>query len=196
MNHLKKGQGQPPLRNAMAQERGGMSEMEQRIRNEYENSPEYRLGSELISGMTGQFGMSPEDVAAILGSGKTPGGMEAISLKAGQELSRLAIRGMLKRPPEEYLDDPEFAGLLLEMPVGMAIRVYDAENEAKTSKKRVEEERANGMRDVVEKLRARSTLPKQMRFDAPVSAETDYMKMSTEGFNRAKKRYLASLQGK
>jgi len=176
-------------------EKAGMTELE-RIRTEYENSPEYRLGSEIIDGLTQQFGMSAEDAAALLGSGRKPGGIEAISVKAGQELAAMAMRGMLKRPPEEYLGDPEFVSLLPEMPVKMAIRVYDAENEARHSAKRVEEERDNAMRDVIEKLRARSALPRQMRFDAPVSAETDYSKLSSEEFNRAKKRHLSAIAGK
>ena len=73
--------------------------------------------------------------------------------------------------PEAAYADPGFAELLLDMPTKAAVRVYAAEKRA-----------ANASKDLAEKLRARQAIPQSERPNAPVSAQVNYMNMSSEDF--------------
>lgn len=161
------------------------------VRAQYENSPEYRLGCEIIDELTDKLGIGADEVAAMLGSGTRPESGAMISTQAAAVLSQMKKNGQLSRTPEEYLSDETFIKLLTEVPAQIAVRLSDAELSAKEADKRAESSRDTGMQDALEKLRARRALPRQTRAKVTASAEPDFSNMSTEEFNEFKRRYFA-----
>lgn len=72
---------------------------------------------------------------------------------------------------DESIDDMDFVKLLTEMPPAAAVRVYRAEQQAKSAP-----------RDLAEKLRAREQLPKPFKPSQQATPELDYFAMSDEAF--------------
>ena len=123
-------QGLGPIARAAAAERMRETDAAARVRAEYEESPEYRIGCELLDGLTQELGISAEQAAALLASGARPESMDVLSRKAAAMLIELEREGKLQRSAGEYLQDSAFQKLLLELPAAAAVRVYDAEHGA------------------------------------------------------------------
>lgn len=146
------------------------------------------IGMDILSRAAGELGIAPEEAAAIIGpDGGIPSSIEAISARAAQALAGMQNSGELKLPVEAYLKDPAFADMLKEMPYRAAVRLYDA-----TRLTDAADERMNGALDVIEKLKARRSLPSSMRPSAPVSGERDYAGMSGAQFRRLKELFRKS----
>ncbi len=146
------------------------------------------IGMDILSRAAGELGVTPEEAAAIMGAdGRVPSSIETISARAAQALAGMQNSGELKLPVEAYLKDPEFANMLKEMPCRAAVRLYDA-----TSATNAAGERMNGALDVIEKIKARQSLPGSMRPSAPVSGEKDYAGMSVAQFRRLKELFRKS----
>ena len=138
------------------------------------------IGMDILSRAAGELGIAPEEAAAIIGpDGGIPSSIEAISARAAQALAGMQNSGELKLPVEAYLKDPAFADMLKEMPCRAAVRLYDAT-------------RLTDAADVIEKLKARRSLPSSMRPSAPVSGERDYAGMSGAQFRRLKELFRKS----
>ena len=58
-------QGMGPIARAAAAERMRETDAAARVRAEYEESPEYRIGCELLDGLTQELGISAEQAAAL-----------------------------------------------------------------------------------------------------------------------------------
>ena len=160
------------------------------VRAEYENSPEYRLGCEIIDALTDSPGLGADEAAAMLSSGTRPSGLDMLGIQAAKALERMEKNGQLQRGIEEYLADESFIKLLREVPAQVAVRLSDAEHAARKADERVGAERNAGMQDVLEKLKARRSLPAQTRAGVTASAEPDFTQMSTEEFNAFRCRYF------
>ena len=162
------------------------------LRAEYENSPEYRLGCEIIDALTESLGLGADEVAAMLSSNSRPAGFDMLSMQAAKTLEGMEKSGRLRRSLEEYLADEGFIKLLREVPAQVAVRLSDAEHSAKKADERVGAERNLGMQDVLEKLKARRALPAQARAGVAASAKPDFSGMSSEEFNAFRRRYFSS----
>lgn len=160
------------------------------VRAQYENSPEYRLGCEIMDELTRSLGIGADEVAAMLGSGARPNASNILGKQAANTLAQMEKNGQLTRSMEEYLADENFIKLLREVPAQIAVRLSDAELSAKKADERAESSRSLGMQDVLEKLRMRRTLPQQTRARTTASAEPDFSQMSTDEFNEFKRRYF------
>lgn len=177
-----------PIARRAAGARTRETDAEARIRAEYENSPEYRAGCGLLDGLTAELGISAEQAAGLFTNGKQPESMDVLCRMAAATLAELDRAGKLSRPVNAYLEDEAFTALLTEMPASAAVRVFEAEHNAK----RVGAEAgANAEQDMLEKMRARRALPTQLRGNAPVSAEPDFAHMTGEEFERFKQRYFS-----
>ncbi len=160
------------------------------IRAEYENSPEYRLGCEIIDELTEALGIGADEVAAMLSAKTRPPGFDMLGMQAASALEAMEKNGQLSRGVEEYLSDANFVKLLREVPAQVAVRLSDAEASTKKANERVGAERSAGIQEVLEKLRARRSLPAQTRAGATASAKPDFSNMSTEEFNAFKRRFF------
>ncbi len=146
------------------------------------------IGMDILSRAAEELGVPPEEAAAIIGADQgIPSSIETISARAAEALADMQSSGELKLPVESYLKDPAFANMLKEMPCRAAIRLYDA-----TSATNAAGERMNGALDVIEKIKARQSLPSSMRPSAPVSGERDYAGMSGAQFRRLKELFRKS----
>ncbi len=177
---------QGPIARAAAGQRMREPAAAARVRAEYEESPEYRLGCELLDGLTQEFGISAEQAAELLTDGARPESMDVLSRRAAATLSRLERAGQLRRPAGEYLREHAFQQLLRELPATAAVRVFEAEN-----MRAAEDPGAGAEEAVLEKMRARRALPTPLRSAAPVSAKEDFANMSSEEFERFKQRYFS-----
>ncbi len=159
-----------------------------------ENSVEYRLGCQVLDTLTSGLNLSGEQAAALFGGESAPGGAQAdagaLSRRVAEVLSREKAAGSLAMEPEEYLDDPAFVELLTQMPVELALRVYEAERGAKAAGEREANARAEGEQNALERLRVRQELPRSMRSGSPAAAQPDFSAMSGEEFAAFKKRRL------
>ncbi len=77
-------------------------------------------------------------------------------------------------------DDPAFLKLLWDMPASAAVRVYHAEQSAKTAQ-------TKAAQDVAEKLQARQQLPQPMAKELPVTPNVDYNTMSDDAVLAARR---------
>jgi len=176
-----------PVRFAPAAAGGKSAEA---VRAQYENSPEYRLGCEIMDELTRSLGIGADEIAAMLGSGARPNASNVLGKQAASALAQMEKNGQLTRSMEEYLADENFIKLLREVPAQIAVRLSDAELSAKKADERAESSRSLGMQDALEKLRMRRTLPQQTRARTTASAEPDFSQMSTDEFNEFKRRYF------
>lgn len=167
---------------------GGAENAQESIRQEYENSPEYRLGCELLDALTEELGIDAETAASMLSSGTRPGSFEMIGERAASALARMQEKGELERTPEEYLEDENFIALLREVPATVAVRLADAKKSEKSANERAEGERSTGRREILEQLQARKSLPRQTRAGMTAAAEPDFANMSSEEFAAFKRR--------
>lgn len=156
------------------------------VREAYENSIEYRLGCEIMDGLTQSYGLSSEDAEAMLTGEYSPKSCQIIASRAAEVLSRLNAENKLKRPIDSYLEEEGFLSMLRQMPVELAVRIKEAEWEAEGASNA----RSDGERNAIEKLRARQALPAPMRTIIPASAEPDFATMSSEEFKRFKQRHF------
>ena len=156
------------------------------VREAYENSIEYRLGCEIMDGLTQSYGLSSEDAEAMLTGEYSPKSCQIIASRAAEVLSRLNAENKLKRPIDSYLEEEGFLSMLRQMPVELAVRIKEAEWEAEGASNA----RSDGERNAIEKLRARQALPAPMRTTIPASAEPDFATMSSEEFKRFKQRHF------
>lgn len=160
------------------------------VRAEYENSPEYRLGCEIIDELTSALGLGADEVAAMLSAGTRPAGNEMLSLQAAGVLERMEENGQLARGIEEYLADETFVQLLREVPAQVAVRLSDAELSARTANERVNGARSAARQEVLETLSARRALPQQTRVKLTARAEPDFAAMSAQEFNAFRRRHF------
>ena len=156
------------------------------VREAYENSIEYRLGCEIMDGLTQSYGLSSEDAEAMLTGEYSPKSCQIIASRAAEVLSRLNAENKLKRPIDSYLEEEGFLSMLRQMPVELAVRIKEAEWEAEGASNA----RSDGERNAIEKLRARQALPAPMSTIIPASAEPDFATMSSEEFKRFKQRHF------
>lgn len=182
-----KGAINKPIANE-ARATGGALSAEESIRQEYENSPEYRLGCEMLDALTQELGLDAETAAAMLSSGTRPTSLEMIGKKAAAALEKMQQEGELERTPEEYLDDENFIALLREVPAKIAVRLADAQRSEKNANERVASERSTGRREILEQLQARKNLPRQTRTGMTAAAEPDFANMSSDEFASFKRR--------
>ena len=181
-------QKQGPLARWAAEKRGQKEDEIAKLRAEYEESPEYRLGCELIDGLTQELGITAQQAAEMLSSGAHPGGMDVLSRKYAATLNEMEQAGKLGRPAGEYLDSDAFAQLMQELPLSAAVRVFEAEEAARSAK---EQAGMDAEQAVLEKIRAQRALPASLRSGIPTSAEPDFARMSSEEFERFKQRYFS-----
>ena len=160
----------------------------ERVRREYEESPEYRIGCEPLDGLTQELGISAEQAAALLSGSTRPESMEVLSRRAAATLAELERAGSLGRPAGEDLQESAFQKLMCELPAAAAVRVFEAERTAREAGKQAG---TDAEQAVLEKIRARRSLPAPLRNAAPVSAEEDFANMSSEEFERFKQRYFS-----
>ena len=151
----------------------------EKVREAYEGSIEYRLGCQIMDGLT-----QGDDAEAMLTGEYAPKSSEIVGARAAETLKRMEKEGRLARGIESYLSDGEFLQMLRQMPAELAIRIKEAEWAAEGAKNA----RSDGERDAIEKLKARQALPTPMRTIIPVSAEPDFSTMSSEEFARFKRR--------
>ncbi len=159
-------------------------------RGQIENSVEYRLGCQLLDGLTSQFHISSEEAAAMLEDGAAPQPLQVLSTRVTQTLNTMKKEGRLTMEPEQYLEDPDFLQLIGHLPAEAAVRVYEAERGMKSAGEREAKARTDGEQNAMEKLRARQALPRPMRSSMPASAQPDFEKMSSQEFDDFKKRYF------
>ncbi len=176
-----------PLKEAY-EERLALEGIVKQVRQEYENSPEYRIGCELVDDLTKQLGIGAEEAAEMLSSKVRPSGMDVLSSRAAAILSEQEKQGKLKRPAKEYLQEAAFEALLKELPAAAAIRVFDAENAVQQAGRQAENDREQ---EIYEMIRARRALPRQMRPEAPAAQTPDFTNMSAEEFELFKKHYFS-----
>ncbi len=160
--------------------------MLEQVRSAYENSVEYRLGCQIMDGLTQGYALSSDDALAMLTGEYAPQSSQVVGARAAELLARKNAEGKLKKDVESYLADEDFLKMLREMPAELAIRLKEAEWEAESARCA----RASGERDTLEKLKARQALPAPMRTIIPASAEIDFSTMSSEEFARFKKRHF------
>lgn len=160
----------------------------QKVREEYENSPEYRIGCELVDGLTKELGISADEAAQMLSAAVRPSSMEVLSSRAADTLGQLEKQGKLGRPAADYLKEAAFAELLRELPAAAAIRVFDAESALKQAGTAAGSEKEQ---EIYEALRARRALPRQMKPAAPAAQAPDFASMSGEEFELFKKQYFS-----
>lgn len=114
---------------------------------------------------------------------KAKGGTKAVGEEQFLELTKaLAAMEAAGELPENFdlraaCADREFAELLLEFPTEAAVRIYAAEQRAAAAEE-------NAKSSVMKKLQQRSALPKMSRAGGAVSAQPDYMSMSSEEFRK------------
>ena len=154
------------------------------VREAYENSIEYRLGCQIMDGLTQGYALTSDDAEAMLTGEYAPKSSEIVGARAAETLKRMEKEGRLARGIESYLADGEFLQMLRQMPAELAIRIKKAEWAAEGAKNA----RSDGERDAIEKLKSRQALPTPMRTIIPVSAEPDFSTMSSEEFARFKRR--------
>lgn len=156
----------------------------EKVRDAYEGSIEYRLGCQIMDGLTQGYALNSDDAEAMLTGEYAPKSSEIVGARAAETLKRAEKEGRLARSIESYLADEGFLKLLREMPAELAIRIKEAEWAAEGAR----HARSDGERDAIEKLKARQALPTPMRTIIPVSAEPDFSAMSSEEFARFKRR--------
>ncbi len=156
----------------------------EKVRDAYEGSIEYRLGCQIMDGLTQGYALNSDDAEAMLTGEYAPKSSEIVGARAAETLKRAEKEGRLARSIESYLADEGFLKLLREMPAELAIRIREAEWAAEGAR----HARSDGERDAIEKLKARQALPTPMRTIIPVSAEPDFSTMSSEEFARFKRR--------
>lgn len=156
----------------------------EKVRDAYEGSIEYRLGCQIMDGLTQGYALNSDDAEAMLTGEYAPKSSEIVGARAAETLKRAEKEGRLARSIESYLADEGFLKLLREMPAELAIRIREAEWAAEGAR----HARSDGERDAIEKLKARQALPTPMRTIIPVSAEPDFSAMSSEEFARFKRR--------
>ena len=156
----------------------------EKVREAYEGSIEYRLGCQIMDGLTQGYALTSDDAEAMLTGEYAPKSSEIVGARAAETLKRMEKEGRLARGIESYLSDGEFLQMLRQMPAELAIRIKEAEWAAEGAKNA----RSDGERDAIEKLKARQALPTPMRTIIPVSAEPDFSTMSSEEFARFKRR--------
>ena len=106
-------------------------------------------------------------------------GGEAMFLEFTQALAAMEAEGGL---PEGFdlrkaCGDREFAELLLEYPMEAAVRIYAAEQRAVAAEE-------NARAAAARKMQQRAGLPRMSRAGGAVSAQPDYMSMSSEEFRK------------
>ncbi|MDR0840652.1 MAG: hypothetical protein LBN26_04610 [Christensenellaceae bacterium] len=155
--------------------------------------PAYAIGRQLIQCLCDEAGVEEAQAAALLLGGHAPGGAEALCARAASDLIALQAQGQLT-DVDSYLADAAFVQLLYEMPAPAAVRLYHAERAAGEA---AERERRIGGEDMLEKLRARRSLPLPVRTGTPGGAPADYASMSSSQFAQIKKRLeQAAAQGR
>jgi len=107
------------------------------------------------------------------------GGDELQFLELTQTLAEMEAEGEL---PEDFdlqsaCQDREFVELLLEYPIEAAVRIYSAEQRMLAAEQ-------NAKNSVARKMQQRAGLPKMSRAGGTVSAQPDYMSMSSEEFRK------------
>ncbi|MBE5784398.1 MAG: hypothetical protein E7330_01215 [Clostridiales bacterium] len=176
-----------PLKEAF-EERMALEGAVKKVREEYENSPEYRIGCELIDGLTEELGISAEQAAEMLSAKVRPSGVDVLSSRAAATLGEMEKQGALKRPAKAYLEEAAFEALLKELPAAAAIRVFDAENALQQAGAQANSEREQ---EIYEMIRAQRALPRQMKPQAPTAQSPDFGRMSSEEFELFKKHYFS-----
>ena len=130
----------------------------EKVREAYEGSIEYRLGCQIMDGLTQGYALTSDDAEAMLTGEYAPKSSEIVGARAAETLKRMEKEGRLARGIESYLSDGEFLQMLRQMPAELAIRIKEAEWAAEGAKNA----RSDGERDAIEKLKARQALPTPM----------------------------------
>lgn len=154
------------------------------VRAQYEDSPEYRLGCAIIDELTETLGIDAEEASAMLSLDTRPLSGDLLGREAAGTLTRMKKDGKLNREIDAYLADEGFIKLLREVPAAAAVRLSDAELNAKSA-------HSEGMQEVLEKLRTRSALPRQTPVKATASAAPNFNTMSEQEFDAFKRRYFS-----
>lgn len=107
--------------------------------------------------------------------------------EAANELIALADEGALPEgfDLETACGDANFAALLQEYPTAAAVRIYDAEQRAKSAYQ-------DAMESLMEKLNARNALPKSTRPARAIAPTPDYMAMSGADFRALENKIKAA----
>jgi|GEM_PF-1040491 len=121
----------------------------------------------------------PKDAAPAANGGRT---LSAAALKA--ELDTLVKGNLLPEgfDLEAAVQDPKFIRLVLELPAYAAVRVYDAERRAEGADQRATQ-------GLLDRLRARDSLPRPARADNAGAPSRDYLSMSPEEFARVERQF-------
>ena len=143
----------------------------EKVREAYEGNIEYRLGCQIMDGLTQGYALTSDDAEAMLTGEYAPKSSEIVGARAAETLKRMEKEGRLARGIESYLADGEFLQMLRHI-----------------VQRHICHARSDGERDAIEKLKARQALPTPMRTIIPVSAEPDFSTMSSEEFARFKRR--------
>lgn len=99
----------------------------EKVREAYEGSIEYRLGCQIMDGLTQGYALTSDDAEAMLTGEYAPKSSEIVGARAAETLKRMEKEGRLARGIESYLADGEFLQMLRQMPAELAIRIKEAE---------------------------------------------------------------------
>ena len=106
----------------------------EKVREAYEGSIEYRLGCQIMDGLTQGYALTSDDAEAMLTGEYAPKSSEIVGARAAETLKRMEKEGRLARGIESYLADGEFLQMLRQMPAELAIRIKEAEWAAEGAK--------------------------------------------------------------
>lgn len=106
----------------------------EKVREAYEGSIEYRLGCQIMDGLTQGYALTSDDAEAMLTGEYAPKSSEIVGARAAETLKRMEKEGRLARGIESYLSDGEFLQMLRQMPAELAIRIKEAEWAAEGAK--------------------------------------------------------------
>ena len=79
----------------------------EKVREAYEGSIEYRLGCQIMDGLTQGYALTSDDAEAMLTGEYAPKSSEIVGARAAETLKRMEKEGRLARGIESYLADGE-----------------------------------------------------------------------------------------
>lgn len=190
------------------------------LKKKEKESPALRVGRAMIAQIMKERDCDEESAAAVYGEEGLPGTDELTAARAAAELMALANMKDSdgedgKAYVDELLSDERFVELVRNMPLRLALGVYEKyvakaqdapesgekeqppergsgyapEQRGESIEAQLKRAREEGARDVLEKLRLNAAAVKPLKGEsaAPGALERDFRDMSSEEFNRIKR---------
>lgn len=198
------------VKSAFANERRRRDAEIARAKAEFEQSPRYRFGDQLIRDVMEAEGI---DEATAIGEVErrlveafakrenvSPGVARMLLTRntaqpqpqqeRNEDKAQRIVEDLLSvQLPDGFdmdkaIEDEVFQGLLVELPASAAVRVYAAEQRVAQAEQRA----AQAPAMIADQLRARQAIPQPMRTDQSVAVTPDYANMPTKDFWAMKER--------